>query len=169
MNSYYRSFSCGFLFGCKGREGECLRTVHYSYRGGLEAAPPQWRQVMLNLSLNFKSRAWRNFLFSSEQQISHFFFSVVIVFFLANVYFVYSSLASIVCEAQTYCGSSLLSLPRGFAARSRVLARFASLAQIGELASRLFFYVEDRKPKLWLGLHRQPSKNSIRLKTCREV
>ena len=52
---------------------------------------------MFNLSLNFKSRAWRNFLFSSEQQISHFFFSVVVIFFLANVYFVYSSLASIAC------------------------------------------------------------------------
>ena len=29
--------------------------------------------------------------------------------------------------------------PRGFAARSRVLARLASLAQIGELARRLYF------------------------------
>ena len=27
----------------KGREGECLRTVHYSYRGGLGAASPQWK------------------------------------------------------------------------------------------------------------------------------
>ena len=30
--------------------------------------------------------------------------------------------------------------PRGFAARSRVLARLASLAQIGELARRLIIY-----------------------------
>ena len=44
MNSYDRSFFfCGFLFGFKGREGECVRTVHYSYRGGLGAAPPQWQ------------------------------------------------------------------------------------------------------------------------------
>ena len=28
VNSYYRSFSCRFLFGCKGREGECLTTVY---------------------------------------------------------------------------------------------------------------------------------------------
>ena len=118
----------------------------------LAGSSPTPMKTMLNLSLNFKSRAWRNFLFSSEQQISHFFFSVVVVFFLANVYFVYSSPASIACEAQTYCGSSLLSLPRSFAARSRVLARPASLAQIGELASRLFFYVGDRKPKLYRGL-----------------
>ena len=114
----------------------------------LVGSSPTPMKTMLNLSLNFKSRAWRNFLFSSEQQISHFFFSVVVVFFLANVYFVYSSPASIACEAQTYCGSSLLSLPRGFAARSRVLARLDSLAQIGELARRLFLYVGDRKPKL---------------------
>ena len=33
----------------------------------------------------------------------------------------------------------LSSTPRGFAARSRVLARLASLAQIGELARRLRF------------------------------
>ena len=33
----------------------------------------------------------------------------------------------------------LSSAPRGFAARSRVLARLVSLAQIGELARRLFF------------------------------
>ena len=32
----------------------------------------------------------------------------------------------------------LSSAPRGFAARSRVLARLASLAQIGELARRLW-------------------------------
>ena len=40
INSYfvYRSFCRGFLFGCKGREGECLRTFHNSNRGGLGAA-----------------------------------------------------------------------------------------------------------------------------------
>ena len=37
-------------------------------------------------------------------------------------------------------GAELLSsAPRGFAARTRVLARLASLAQIGELARRLRF------------------------------
>ena len=45
MNSHYRSFSCncGFLFGCKDREGGCLRTVH-SNRGGMGAAlaQPNW-------------------------------------------------------------------------------------------------------------------------------
>ena len=35
--------------------------------------------------------------------------------------------------------SPLSSAPRGFTARSRVLARLASLAQIGELARRLYF------------------------------
>ena len=48
---------------------------------------PTPMKTMLNLSLNFKSRAWRNFLFSSEQQISHFFFSVVVVFFSSKCVF----------------------------------------------------------------------------------
>ena len=38
----------------------------------------------------------------------------------------------------------LSSAPRGFAARSRVLARLASLAQIGELARRLSESEKDR-------------------------
>ena len=35
----------------------------------------------------------------------------------------------------------LSSAPRGFAARSRVLARLVSFAQIGELALRLLYYL----------------------------
>ena len=38
---------------------------------------------------------------------------------------------------QASLARTLSSAPRGFAARSRVLARLASLAQIGELARRL--------------------------------
>ena len=148
MNSYYRSFPSGFLFGCKGREGECLRTVH---RGWLGAAPPQWRQCWICPWILNHVHGETSY-FHLNNKFLTFSSLLLLFFFLANVYFVYSSPASIACEAQTNCGSSLLSLPRGFAARSRVLARLASLAQIGELASRLFFYLGDRKPKLWLGL-----------------
>ena len=45
MNSNSSSFSYVFLFRCNGREGGFLRTVHYSYRGALGAAPPQWGNV----------------------------------------------------------------------------------------------------------------------------
>jgi len=38
----------------------------------------------------------------------------------------------------------LFSAPRGFAAHSRVLARVASLAQIGELARRLVFFFVNK-------------------------
>ena len=41
-------------------------------------------------------------------------------------------------ERREIVGSSPSSAPRGFAARSRVLARLVSLTQIGELARRLF-------------------------------
>ena len=44
------------------------------------------------------------------------------------------------------CSCFLSSAPRGFAARSRVLARLTSLAQIGELARRL--KLGDKKLKL---------------------
>ena len=45
MNSYNRSFSCGFLFGCKGREGEYPRTVHNSNRDVLGAALAHPKEV----------------------------------------------------------------------------------------------------------------------------
>ena len=49
MNSYYRSFSCGFLFECKGREGECLWTVHNCNRGWLGAALAQPNGVTIRI------------------------------------------------------------------------------------------------------------------------
>ena len=80
MNSNSSSFSYVFLFRCNGREGEFLRTVHYSYRGALGAAPPQW--VMLNLSLYFELFAWRNFLFFMNKKFLRFFLDIIKDIFL---------------------------------------------------------------------------------------
>ena len=53
--------------------------------------------------------------------------------------------------------------PRGFAARSRVLARLASLAQIGELARRLSQYVSRRSDRSLFILAEDREGNSILL------
>ena len=54
MNSYYISFPSGFLFGRKGREEECLKTIHYPCHGA-GWVQPHPNGVILNLSLYFKS------------------------------------------------------------------------------------------------------------------
>ena len=58
--------------------------------------------------------------------------------------------------ARTRQRGALSSAPRGFAARSRVLARLASLAQIGELARRQYFtlkmYIEWQNVDILLTL-----------------
>ena len=69
-------FLADFLFGCKYREGDCLRTVHNSYRGGLGAAPPQWgnhiqiiRAVHKRSSdLVRKQRDWAGLAFKSNEK-----------------------------------------------------------------------------------------------------
>ena len=101
MNSYYFSFPSGFLFGRKGREEECLKTIHYPCHGGLGAAPPNG--VILNLSLYFKSFVrWETgrgekllfFIWTTNVSVFFHFCCCCCCCFPANVYFVCSSVAS---------------------------------------------------------------------------
>ena len=48
-----------FLFGCKGRESECLSTVHKSYRGGLGAALARLNGVTIRTVHKGNSDVWK--------------------------------------------------------------------------------------------------------------